>query len=127
MVSCADREHERRPSRYLIPDGYVGWVKIYFEVSDAPTLPIEDEHYLFVFPPTGIIKTSSKEEFGVSSYDDYYYFVGNKRQPLKQTVWGAGGMIWGGHTGSDFQGFFVGTESQYRMYAAYQDKPGRVN
>ena len=50
VISAGCQEKERRPSRYLIPDGYVGWVRINFNVKDALPVSFEDGHYLFKFP-----------------------------------------------------------------------------
>src|SRR6185436_15204484 len=75
VTSC---EKQRRPSRYLIPEGYVGWVQINFGVENAPEIPIEDGHFLFIFPSAGLIETSSEIQYG-SATDDYYYYSGNSR------------------------------------------------
>lgn len=114
----ACQEEKRKPSRYLIPDGYVGWVRIDFKSKDAPALTTEDGFYLIKFPPSGHLRTSSANEYGWAS-DEYYYYAGEARKPLKATGWGKGGMIWGGFTGSlqgadeTHEGFFVGTEEQF--------------
>jgi hypothetical protein len=123
--ASASCQQQRRPCRYLIPEGYVGWVKIYFEIPNAPLLPIEDGHYLFKIPPTGVLKISSKFEGGVAS-DDYYYVSGDKRTKLESTGWDGGGMIWAGNNGvggddvdggaAVYEGFFVGTEEQLKKY-----------
>lgn len=120
----------RRPSRYLIPDGYVGWVKVKFDVSGQPTLPIEEDHYLFVFPPSGVLATSSNIEYGWSK-DQYYYYLDGNRQELLQTTWGKGGLIWGGTTGWSgknydertdvVQEFFVGTEDEFNKFGPEKD------
>jgi len=114
----------RKPSRYLIPEGYVGWVRMTFNVKDAPPLSIEDGLYLFRFPPSGSLQTSSDIEYGVSSGDDYYYYCGDERRKLKLTGWDGGGLIWAGYngwSGKNFaerkdvhEGFFVGTEEQLK-------------
>jgi len=122
LGSASCQEQERRPSRYLIPEGYVGWLRIEFNVEGAPPIPIEDGHYLFKFPPSGLIKTSSDIEYGWAM-DEYYYSSGDDRRRLKGSDWGGGGMIWGGVTGSKqvpqrertrYAEFFVGTEEQFK-------------
>lgn len=120
-------EPSRKPSRFLIPDGYVGWVNIYFEIKDAPPLTIEEGHYVFRIPPAGTMSTSSKLEGGIA-VDDYYYVdkQGNRR-PLESTSWGEGGMIWAESTGNDANGitysrFFVGTESLLQDYGFKMNK-----
>jgi hypothetical protein len=123
IVPAACQEKQRRPSRYLIPKGYVGWVQIDFKVRDARLLPTEDGHYLFKFPPSGRLRTSSDIEYGSASGDDFYYYSGGERQRLEATMSGEGGMIWEQSNGSVqdgannvtaiFEDLFVGTEEQF--------------
>ena len=132
IVSAACQGKQRHPSRYLIPKGYIGWVRIDFKVNDAPPLPIEDGHYLFKFPPSGHLQTSSDIEYGWSSSDDFYYYSGDDRQQLKETMWGGGGMVWGQSNGSSqdgsnnvtaiFENFFVGTEEQFKKCGNERDE-----
>jgi hypothetical protein len=127
---CACQEKKRRPSRYLIPEGYVGWVRITFLKTGAPPLPIEDNYYLFKFPTSGLLATSSDMEYGVAS-DQYFYYCGDTRRPLHETAWGGGGMIHAGYNGWSgdsyaertdvHEGFFVGTEEQLRTVGAERD------
>jgi hypothetical protein len=126
------QERRRRPSRYLIPEGYVGWVKVNFRVNGASALPIEDNHYLFKFPPSGVLQTSSDIEYGVASDDDSFYYCGDIRRKLDLTTWDGGGLIWGGYngwSGNKFaertdvhQGFFVGTEELFKTLGADKDE-----
>jgi hypothetical protein len=129
--STACQEKQRRSSRYLIPEGYVGWVRVNFNVKDAPALLIEEGYYLFKFPPDGKLNTSSAIEYGWGN-DEYYYYSSNTRQKLKATGWGSGGMIWGDFNGAaqsaqgtaepPHQFFFVGTEEQYKKYGINVEK-----
>jgi len=100
VVSAACYRKQRRPSRYLVPEGYIGWVRIDFRVKEAPPLLIEDEHYLFEIPASGRLQTSSDMEYGWASSDDFYYYAGDTRQNLTETTWGGGGAIWGQSNGS---------------------------
>jgi uncharacterized protein DUF6843 len=133
-------EQQRRPSRYLIPDGYVGLVSIEYRVKGAPPLPIEDGFYLVKLPPGGLLKTSSAIEYGVAK-DEYYYYSGATRRPLKQTGWSEGGMIWDGHISGPPQsndpafarvpwdaakGFFVGTEVQLKESWFQTSRPSKL-
>jgi hypothetical protein len=148
IATTAACQKQRRPSRYLIPEGYVGWVKIYFKVKDAPVLPIEDGYYLFKFPESGILRTSSTMEDGWAR-DQYFSYLGETRHSLESTGWGGGGMIWAGYSGqggsapaggvssskdipeenkSFFEGFFIGTEAEYKDYGRYVDEePGPLD
>ena len=118
-AACQDKQ--RRPNRYLIPDGYVGWVRINYRIKEAPVLPIEDGHYLFKFPESGLINTSSEGEEGSAS-DEYYYYSNDKRQPIQSNT--DDSMIWGGvafgtktilgQEPTRYAEFFVGTEEQFK-------------
>lgn len=125
LVSCslfaltACLEQKRRPDRYLIPNGYVGWVRINFKVKNAPALPTKDGVYLIEINPDGRLQTSSSNEYGWAQ-DEYYYYSESGQKPLKASGWDGGGMIWGAFTGSlqgddeTYESFFVGTEEQFR-------------
>lgn len=121
LTACL--EEKRRPSRYLFPDGYVGWVRIDYNVKDAPALPTEDGFYLLKFPPNGHLQTSTPLEFG-SATDEYFYYSSAGRKPIESTGWGQGGLIWGGHTGrindnpERHEGMFIGTEEQFKTFGA---------
>lgn len=121
IATAACQDKQRRPNRYLIPDGYVGWVRINYKIEEAPVLQIEDGYYLFSFPETGIINTSSEGEEGFAS-DEYYYHSQDRRKPLPST--NKNSMIWG-HVGfgsktvrreepTRYEEFFVGTEEQFK-------------
>lgn len=132
---CTLGQATRRPSRYLIPDGYVGWVQVKFDVSGQPSLPVEEDHYLIVFPPSGILTTSSGIEYGWAK-DQYYYYLDGKRQELLQTTYGKGGLIWGGSTGWSgknydertdvVEEFFVGTEDEFRRFGSEKDLSRKI-
>jgi hypothetical protein len=131
-------QKQRRPCRYLIADGYVGWVKVYFKVKKAPPLPIEDGYYLFAFPASGVLLTSSDLEEGWAR-DQYFYYAGTTRHPLASTGWDGGGVIWAEYTGqggdvppgasSVYEGMFVGTEAEYKDYGRYvnDSEPGPLD
>src|SRR5436305_15270354 len=91
IVNCRS-ELRRHPHRYLIPEGYVGWVKIEYEVSDAPPLPLDKGFYVCNIPPSGVLKTSSSVEEGWAK-DEYLYVAGDHTSPLSGTISGRGGLI----------------------------------
>jgi hypothetical protein len=106
----------------LIPNGYVGWVRIDFKIKHSSALPVEDGYYLVKLPTQGHIQTSSDIEYGWAT-DEYYYYSNGKREVLASTGWGEGGMIWGQFNGSrqgpdepPYQYFFVGTEEQFKEF-----------
>jgi hypothetical protein len=127
---------ERRPSRYLIPQNYIGWVRIDFNVGAAPSLPIEDNYYLFKIPLAGHFETSSDIEYGVAD-DEYFYYSGDKRNELQVSKVDDSGMIRAGFNGqrergtmnsnarqpiSTFQYFFVGTDEDLQKYGQAKDE-----
>jgi hypothetical protein len=138
FTSAAACHKQRQASRHLMPDGYVGWVKIYFKVANAPALPIEDGYYLFKFPASGVLQTSSAMEDGWAQ-DQYFYYSAETRRPLKVTGRDGDGLIWAGYNGEGgnvppqasefYEGFFVGTEAEYKDYGRYVDSeaPGPLD
>lgn len=122
---ASDDKQENRPANFLIPKGYVGWVRVEFGVSRFPTLPLENEEYLCVVPPTGVLRTSSKMRHG-SREDRYYYYSDGERQELLSNRQDGTGCIWGKISGAvsdssgeknekEYEEFFVGTEQQFRQ------------
>ena len=111
--------HRRPPSRFLIPSGYVGWVRVEYGVGSAPPLPREGKYLLVVLDKDGTLQTSSGLSTGWA-HDQFFYDSLNRRQPLSNAGWCKGGMIWGevaepdGKSGT-IQRFFVGNEDQFRM------------
>lgn len=149
-VSVACQEKERVPNRYLIPNGYVGWVKVCYKVKDAHPLPIEEGHYLFTFPSSGVLNTSSDTEYGWAVDEYYYYSADHSRTKLESTGWDEGGMIWAESVGQSgkaplgvssskdiaeenktfYSRFFVGTEAEYTAYGRWvndDEKSGPIN
>ncbi len=123
-----------QPSRFLVPEGYVGWVRIEFDVSGTPEIPVEDGAYIFKVPPTGVLKTSSKIQYG-GRWDRYYYYSeGGRKRELPDADQGGKSLIWdkisGAVSGSSgektYEEFFVGTEQQFReqVKAAPTTAPG---
>lgn len=119
-------------ARYLLPEGYVGWVRIDLKVATAPPTPLEDGHPVYQFPTSGVLQTSSDFDQGMGPPDEFYYYAGESRRRLKEElkdgVW-AGGMIQrkmttGGGVGGEVY-LFVGTKDDYEKYARYEgrDRP----
>lgn len=114
----------RRPtSRFLIPDGYVGWVHVEFNVADAQPALSEQGQYIFHVPADGKLKTASPERFGWAN-DEYFYV---SAAGLHRLATGAvnGRMVWGKINGErgdpaarrQYEAFFVGTEQQFKESA----------
>ncbi len=114
----------RHPNRYLIPAGYVGWVKIEHG-GDGPPLSLQEGVYLCRIPANGVLMTSSPLERGWAKDEYFYYEKDDSPKELANTGWGKGGMIWAGQISFDLgtgpsppkrvtERFYVGTESEYR-------------
>jgi hypothetical protein len=119
--------HRRPPSRFLIPWGYVGWVRVEYRVPSAPPFPREGKYLLVRLEKNGTLQTSSDLPTGWA-HDQFFYFSNGVRQPLSNAGWCKGGMIWGEVSGTDektflLQKFFVGSEDQFRMEV---DPAGRI-
>jgi len=109
----------------LIPKGYVGWIRVDFNVKDAPALPIEGDYYVVKIPVTGHFQTSTEDAYGLLG-DVYQYECDGKRSRLaiaqnKEAVCRIWGNFQGSATLSDatgylFRYFFVGPKEEYQKY-----------
>jgi Family of unknown function (DUF6843) len=123
-VSFGAQNSTRPSSRFLIPDGYVGWVRVEFRVGGAPPTPVEHGQYVFRIPADGLLRTSSPEKFGWAK-DEYYYDSSSALRRLStdaahgRLVWGQINGEQGGPSGprQQYEEFFVGTEQQFRDFA----------
>jgi hypothetical protein len=121
------RNPTRGSLRFLIPEGYWGWVRVEFEVPNEPLLPQERGQTVLKIPPSGVLKTSSPEQYGWAK-DSYSYYSGAGERPLPDS--GHGSVIWGKMNGAEsgssgkreYEEFFVGTEQQYKDQAKGEDK-----
>lgn len=66
------------PYRFLIPEGYVGWIRIDFDVKGASEIPIEDGFYIFKVPETGRLQTSSSDVVDSVRNQFFYYSAGTQ-------------------------------------------------
>src|SRR5260370_24878320 len=109
----------RRPARFLIPDGFKGWVKIDFQVPNAKPRPVEDNHWLFNLNKDGRLWTSNLLEGGFAA-DDFFYVSDDRRTPLRKTesarAGGSGAGPFGvnsGPTPPSLDCFFFGSDAGY--------------
>jgi hypothetical protein len=118
-IASTARSSTHRSSRFLIPEGYTGWIRIEFEVQGAPPLPIENDQYVLKIPANGMLRTSSPEQYGWAN-DHYYYYSAETVRAIPDS--GQSAMIWGkingeasGSSGKrKYEEFFVGTNQQFK-------------
>jgi hypothetical protein len=120
--------HRRPPSRFLIPSGYVGWVRVEYRVAGAPPLTREGKYLVVRVGRDGTARTSSDLPEGWAR-DQFFSYLGNRRQALSNAGWCKGGMIWGEVVRRDekaglVQKFFVGNEDRFRIEV---DPAGRTH
>ena len=132
-ISMGGSPIARHPTKFLIPQGYVGWVKIEHGES-APPLEMSNGVYICRIPASGILQTSSSLEDGWAKDEYFYYSEDGSLRALPNTTWGGGGMIWGGNINFQLEGngvkpkrfgenFYVGREDQYRKNVSGQTEP----
>jgi hypothetical protein len=113
----------RHPTKFLVPQGYIGWIKIKHGDGGLP-LPISNGAFVCRIPANGVLQTSSPREDGWAKDEYFYYSADGSLRALAETGWGEGGMIWAG--GTEWQAtdngskptqftekFYVGREDQY--------------
>lgn len=114
---------DRRPHRYLIPEGFVGWVRIDYEIEGTSELPIKDGFRVYRVPATGYLETSSQHEEGWASDEYYYIHADGKLEPIPASAPNLDGLIWRriiggvdkpGEENLTFTQFFVGPEELAR-------------
>jgi hypothetical protein len=128
--ACVTEPHAT-PAIYLFPEGYIGWVRVDYNVPGTPELPIENGRQVFRLPPAGLLRTSSKLEYSRGRVVEYFYYSKDSRRPLRETDFGKGGMIWVGGSNpleedpkETYQYIFVGPED---VYQKHNDRPFRLN
>jgi hypothetical protein len=120
---------EQGTPEFHIPNHYVGWVGISFDVEGAFELDSDPRsgRQVIVIPATGKAVTTSGRTFWRQLPDcnpdwpRFFYYSPNGQliEPLAHT--GENPMIWNFRTGSNVEGhdlawFFVGTAAEYQQY-----------
>jgi hypothetical protein len=78
--------------RYLIPEGYAGWLCVSYKVAGAADLATEDGFRIVRFPSTGVVETSFEGLPGTYK-DEFYYYSTTERRTLN-----VGREMGGGYT-----------------------------
>ncbi len=117
------------PSRFLVPEGYVGWLLLEYNIKDAEPAPTVGDTKTFQFPRTGMLNTSSPGPERGAEDQYFYYFPDGSLREISQNYAAGKGMIWGQHEGSrngvmSHFGFFAGTEEQYKRFQSQATHPG---
>lgn len=118
-LAAGSHKSAERHLRFLIPENYIGWVRVDFEVSGAPPLPVESNQTTVKIAPDGSLRTSSPEPYGWAN-DTYYFYSGTSLRPIpasgpNQRIWGKiNGEATGPAGTRKYEEFFVGTETQVR-------------
>src|SRR5262249_28138694 len=81
LVKAQRKDERLHPYVYLIPRGYVGWIRIDFNVKDAHPLKVEANYYVIKIDLTGHFQTSTEDAYGPLG-DVYLYECGNQRERL---------------------------------------------
>ena len=113
------RNSSPRSFRFLIPEGYRGWVRVEFELPGMPPLPTEAGQTVIKIPPSGFLTTSSPEQYGWAR-DTYVFYSSAGVQSISDS--GPARLIWGKINGEEtgpsgkrkYEEFFVGSEQQYK-------------
>jgi len=104
-------------SRFLIPEGYVGWLRVEHDVECAPPIPVEDGVRIFRFTGASVLKTSSPIPTDSAARQYFSYSVDGSEKDLAADYQNGNGMIWQERRGSragkmSMFIFFVGTEEK---------------
>jgi len=104
-------------SKFLIPDGYVGWLRVEHDVECASPVPVENGTSIFRFTATNVLETSSPMPEAAAERRYVYYSTDGSERDLAADYRNGNGMIWRETPGSRggkmrmFM-FFVGSEEQ---------------
>jgi hypothetical protein len=104
-------------SKFLIPEGYVGWLRVEHDVECAPPVPVENGVRIFRFTGANVLETSSPMPEAAAERQYFYYAADGSERDLAADYHNGNGMIWretpgsrGGKTRMFV--FFVGTQEQ---------------
>jgi len=104
-------------SKFLIPEGYVGWLRVEYDVECFPPIPVEDGVRIFRFTDAKVLETSSPMPGDAAERQYFYYAADGSERDLAADYRAGNGMIWQETPGSrggkmSMFIFFVGTQEQ---------------
>lgn len=121
-------------SKYLVPQGYTGWVHVYFDIEGAPVAERQGDAFIYRVPAHGRLLTSTPHDAGDRSDMRFFYYDGQNEtgidgrdggSDLIQAVHSSSkgtftSVPTGEHTATleparqtHYDEFFVGTKEQY--------------
>ena len=122
---------QTKTSKYIIPQDYVGWVRIYYGIKDAPALPVSDYGltYIHKIQSDGKLITSTIKDF--DSHSTFYFYDAGQEKEIINSSKAAHGLESGSYdtpcivtneqNDADCQAskisyvmFYVGTDAQYQ-------------
>ncbi|WP_110114729.1 hypothetical protein [Bacillus sp. CGMCC 1.16541] len=126
IIGCSKSDETARPSIYLIPDGYKGWVMVEYDKDEGKPTETEGNYTVFSINDQGRAKTKTlltHEGWATNKY--YYVTQSGERKKLK-----AGEMIHGASEGNEnknytIEFFFVGTEDEFAKAGDYRKQFSR--
>lgn len=100
--------------RYLVPDGYVGWIQMRYEVAGAPPLPREGRFRIARISSGGLMETSSRAHGGDSPNEYLFVDVAGRTRPAMTQ----GRVSMGSATNLEDWSYycFIGTAEQYERF-----------
>ncbi|TXK75382.1 DUF6843 domain-containing protein [Paenibacillus sp. N3.4] len=107
--------------KYIVPDGYTGWVKVTFDQAGYPPLEKKYRTYLYAVPANGQLVTSSRMKAGSMQV----FYLGNDGslretgQYVEESIHAMGSS---GHIDKDGRdvtefSFFLGSKEQWKSEA----------
>lgn len=75
-IACRHSTSER----WIIPAGYVGWLRLDYSVNGAPPLPLEHGRYVIRVPLSGRVATSTVNDPSVDNNEYYVQDSGGLRK-----------------------------------------------
>ena len=102
---------------FLIPEGYVGWLRVEYDVECFPPIPVGDGVRILRFAGANVLETSSPMPEDAAERQYFNCAADGSERNLPADYRNGNGMIWQETLGS--RGgkmrmfiFFVGTEEQ---------------
>jgi hypothetical protein len=121
------------PVQYIIPQSYIGWVWVNFEVPDAPSLPKKNGYWVIEVNKNGVVNTSNNYLHGWREKPDVFFRYTSDGTLTKfsslSSDYTSGSMIHGftlQDTRKQFR-FFVGTKEQFKEYAFIHQQPEDIH